>query len=55
MFDPPLAGLAVDLRRDADGRPEVSIKAGPDEYDFAVIETGTPRASPVAVGSPEAT
>lgn len=55
MFDPPLAGLRVDLRRNGGGQPEVVIEAGTDQYVFAPAGSEAPRASPVAAGSPEAT
>jgi hypothetical protein len=55
MFDPPLAGLQVDLRMLAtDGEPQVVIAVGTDVYTLTLIVEGRPVASPVAAGSPPA-
>jgi CubicO group peptidase (beta-lactamase class C family) len=51
VFDPPLAVANVtgEFRRNAeDGRPEFAIRVGTDQYVFALVATGAPRASPPA-------
>ena len=58
IFDPPLAvaNATGEFRKNRDdGRPELVVRVGIDEYTFSLMDDGTPRASPVGAGSLHAT
>jgi hypothetical protein len=47
-----MANATGEFRRNTnDGRPEVVVRVGTDEYLFSLINTGTPAVSAVGSGS----
>jgi CubicO group peptidase (beta-lactamase class C family) len=58
-FDPPLAGLPIELTTGDDGQPVAIIDIGADVYQFEMVEPAstemaTPEAVPSPVAAPEA-